>query len=119
MAGAHPTDFDEWAELGATGWAWADVLPYFLKAERSMRGADALHGADGPLQVADQNAPRAISTAFVDAAAGMQIPRARLISMGQSRPARACIRSCNISTDRSGASAVSVCYARKAGATSG
>ena len=71
----HPADYDEWAELGATGWAWADLLPYFLKAERNMCGADALHGADRPLQVADQNDPRAISVAFVNAAAGMQIPR--------------------------------------------
>ena len=71
----HPADYDEWAELGADGWGWADVLPYFLMAERNMRGADALHGAAGPLQVADQTAPRAISAAFIEAAAGMQIPR--------------------------------------------
>lgn len=70
-----PADYDEWAGLGAEGWSWADVLPYFQRAERNMRGADALHGADGPLQVADQNAPRPISGAFIDAAAGMQIPR--------------------------------------------
>lgn len=70
-----PADYDEWAGLGAEGWAWRDVLPYFLKAERNMRGPDGLHGADGPLQVADQNTPRAISHAFIDAAAGMQIPR--------------------------------------------
>ena len=70
-----PADYDEWAALGAEGWGWADVLPYFRMAERNMRGADALHGTDGPLQVADQNAPRAISAAFVEAAAGLQIPR--------------------------------------------
>ena len=70
-----PADYDQWAELGATGWGWDDVLPYFLKAERNMRGADDLHGAAGPVQVADQNAPRAVSAAFVEAAAGLQIPR--------------------------------------------
>ena len=69
-----PADYDEWASLGAEGWAWHDVLPYFRRAERNMRGADGLHGADGPLQVADQNAPRAISQAFIQAATALQIP---------------------------------------------
>lgn len=29
----HPGDFDSWAEGGATGWSYADVLPYFCKSE--------------------------------------------------------------------------------------
>jgi choline dehydrogenase-like flavoprotein len=29
----HPSDYDGWADLGATGWDWASVLPYFLKSE--------------------------------------------------------------------------------------
>ena len=53
-----PADYDGWADLGAEGWDWASVLPCFLRAEANARGADALHGADGPLQVADQSAPR-------------------------------------------------------------
>ncbi len=70
----HPADYDEWANLGATGWAWSDVLPYFLKAERNMRGVSPLHADAGPLQVADQNDPRPISRAFVEAAGECQIP---------------------------------------------
>jgi len=69
----HPSDYDEWADLGAEGWDWASVLPWFVHAEGNARGASALHGAEGPLQVADQRQPRAISRAFVQAAAGMQI----------------------------------------------
>jgi choline dehydrogenase-like flavoprotein len=47
----HPGDYDEWAALGATGWGWQEVLPYFRRAEGNQRGADAWHGADGPLTV--------------------------------------------------------------------
>ncbi len=70
----HPQDYDEWADLGAEGWDWKSVLPYFLKSEGNARGANALHNADGPLQVTDQLAPREITQAFVAAAGEMQIP---------------------------------------------
>lgn len=69
----HPKDYDEWADLGCDGWDWQGVLPYFKRAEGNARGADDLHGSDGPLQVADQSEPRAISHAFIEAAAGQQI----------------------------------------------
>ena len=70
----HARDYDEWAELGAEGWDWASVLPWFKRAEGNVRSADELHGRDGPLQVADQSAPRAITHAFVEAAAQRQVP---------------------------------------------
>ena len=47
----HSADFDRWAQMGATGWSYADVLPYFRKMERSWRGDSALHGGSGPLAV--------------------------------------------------------------------
>lgn len=47
----HPRDYNEWRELGCTGWAYEDVLPYFRKMESSWRGASETHGADGPLSV--------------------------------------------------------------------
>jgi choline dehydrogenase-like flavoprotein len=71
----HPSDYDDWAALGCEGWAWDDVLPFFRKAEGNSRGADALHGVDGPLKVRDQPSPRAISHAFVDACGRLQIRR--------------------------------------------
>ena len=70
----HPADYDEWADLGAEGWDWASVLPYFRKAEGNARGASALHGAEGPLQVGDQRHPRPITRAFLAACAENQIP---------------------------------------------
>lgn len=69
----HPADYDEWAELGAEGWDWRSVLPWFLRAEGNIRGASAFHAEDGPLQVADQRQPRAISHAFVQACVESQI----------------------------------------------
>ncbi|TKZ18165.1 glucose-methanol-choline oxidoreductase [Shimia litoralis] len=66
-------DYDSWAELGNQGWSWDDVLPYFRKAENNVRGADIAHGADGPLQVSDQKAPRQISKDFVEASNQMQL----------------------------------------------
>lgn len=74
VRGQHQ-DYDEWASQGADGWDWASVLPYFLKAEGNSRGASGLHNADGPLQVADQSAPAAVSDAFIAACAARQIPR--------------------------------------------
>ena len=71
----HPSDYDDWARAGCDGWGWSDVLPVFCSSERNVRGADALHGDSGPLEVVDQLSPRPISRAFVDAAAEVQIRR--------------------------------------------
>jgi choline dehydrogenase-like flavoprotein len=68
-------DYDNWAALGCDGWSWADVLPYFKKSERNVRGGDDHHGGDGPLWVSEQVSPYQGSIDFVDAAASLQIPR--------------------------------------------
>ena len=60
-------DFDRWRQLGNVGWSHADVLPYFRKAEDQQRGADAWHGAGGPLAVSDME-PLPICDAFIAAA---------------------------------------------------
>lgn len=48
-----PDDYDEWQRLGASGWGWHDVLPYFRKLERDLDcGADSqMHGTDGPIPI--------------------------------------------------------------------
>ncbi|MEY4981765.1 MAG: hypothetical protein RIR62_31 [Pseudomonadota bacterium] len=69
-----PADYDQWAELGAEGWDWHSVRPWFLQSEANARGASADHGADGPLQVRDQPSPHAISRAFVQAMGHVQVP---------------------------------------------
>lgn len=70
-------DYDNWAALGCKGWAYDDVLPYFKKAEKNVRGADDYHGAEGPLWVSDQRWANKGSLAFIEAAAQLQLPRNR------------------------------------------
>ncbi len=68
-------DYDNWAALGAAGWSYDDVLPYFKRSENNIRGGNAWHGDQGPLHVSDQQWPNPGSTAFVEAAARLQLPR--------------------------------------------
>lgn len=70
-------DYDNWAALGCSGWAYEDVLPYFKRAEHNVRGGDDFHGANGPLWVSDQTAANPGSLAFVEAAGELQLPRNR------------------------------------------
>lgn len=46
-------DYDDWAAAGNPGWAYQDVLPYFIKSEANQMGAGRYHGDDGPLYVSD------------------------------------------------------------------
>jgi len=46
-----PTDYREWAERGAEGWGWDDVLPYFKKVERDLDYDGPWHGKDGHIPV--------------------------------------------------------------------
>jgi choline dehydrogenase-like flavoprotein len=64
-----PRDYDDWARLtGDARWGWQDTLGYFRRAEGNTRGADELHGGDGPLGVQDLRYRNVLSQAFVDAA---------------------------------------------------
>jgi choline dehydrogenase-like flavoprotein len=60
-------DYDAWAAQGNPGWAWADVLPYFLKSEHNERGGGPLHGQGGPLNVMDLRSPNRYAPEFVKA----------------------------------------------------
>ena len=63
----HPNDFDQWAAEGNAGWSFDEVLPYFKRSEHNERGADALHGAGGPLNVMDLRSPNRFGPIFVKA----------------------------------------------------
>jgi choline dehydrogenase len=65
----HPADFDGWAESGAYGWGWKEVVPVFQAQERWL-GADGDpdRGRNGPMVVSPNCNARAISQAFVEAA---------------------------------------------------
>ncbi len=64
----HPSDYDRWAAQGNSGWAYADLLPYFRKMQHQERGESAHHGVGGPINVADPQEPNPLSRAFVAAA---------------------------------------------------
>lgn len=53
-----PADYDEWAELGASGWDWAHCLPYFRALETDCDFTGPLHGTNGPLRVRRATADR-------------------------------------------------------------
>lgn len=67
----HARDFDHWAEQGAAGWAYADVLPYFRRME-SWHGGEPSEwrGTDGPLHVTRGPRRNPLFDAFI--AAGVQ-----------------------------------------------
>ncbi len=67
-------DYDNWAALGCSGWAYDDVLPFFKRCESNGRGADQFHGGGGPLSVMDQRWANPTSHAFVESAAALQLP---------------------------------------------
>jgi 5-(hydroxymethyl)furfural/furfural oxidase len=46
-----PADYDEWVALGATGWSWREVLPYFCRLERDLDFAGPLHGSQGSIPI--------------------------------------------------------------------
>jgi choline dehydrogenase len=71
----HRLDYDEWAALGCAGWSYAEVLPYFLKAEHQARGPSEYHGVDGPLHVEDLKFRNPLSSVFVDAGIETGLPR--------------------------------------------
>ena len=67
-------DYDDWRQRGCEGWSFADVLPYFRKAEDQQRGPNAYHGVGGPLTVSDQPDRSEIAVAIVEAAQQAGIP---------------------------------------------
>ncbi len=71
----HASDYDAWAAQGNPGWSYADVLPYFKRAEHNERGADALHGQGGPLNVMDLRSPNPFLPAFIEAGVQAGHPR--------------------------------------------
>ena len=67
----HARDYDTWAEMGADGWGYADVLPYFKRMEHSHGGSGPEYrGTDGPLHITRGPRDNPLFNAFI--AAGEQ-----------------------------------------------
>ncbi len=76
-------DYDMWRQLGATGWTWDEVLPYFRRAQHQERGEDEFHGVGGPLNVSDTVDGLAVSQAVIDACGKIGIPANTDINGGE------------------------------------
>jgi choline dehydrogenase len=76
----HPGDFDAWSAAGATGWSYAEVLPYFLKSEGLTPSDEVVldgpaHNNQGPLGVSVRSPVLQAAREFVEAAVAAGIPR--------------------------------------------
>ena len=63
----HALDYDRWVEEGAAGWSYAEVLPYFKRAETFSGGGDAYRGDSGPLHVTRGTTANPLFDAWIDA----------------------------------------------------
>ncbi|HJM51282.1 MAG TPA: choline dehydrogenase [Alphaproteobacteria bacterium] len=63
----HAGDFDAWAQAGAEGWSFAEVLPYFRRAESFAGGDAAFRGHDGPLGISAGSMRNPLYRAFAEA----------------------------------------------------
>ena len=61
----HARDYDQWRQMGLSGWGYADVLPYFKRSESFEGGQDPWHGGDGPLKVTKAHSPNPIYSAAI------------------------------------------------------
>lgn len=63
----HARDFDHWAEQGAAGWSFADVLPYFKRMETAHHGEEGWRGSDGPMHARKGMRLNPLYEAFIEA----------------------------------------------------
>jgi choline dehydrogenase len=70
----HAKDFDTWEAMGAAGWGYRHVLPYFKRMETSHGGEEGWRGTDGPLHVTRGSMRNPLYQAFIDAGAQAGYP---------------------------------------------
>jgi len=63
----HARDFDTWEKMGARGWGYADVLPYFKRMETSHVGEEPWRGRNGPVHVTRGSLRNPLYAAFIEA----------------------------------------------------
>jgi choline dehydrogenase-like flavoprotein len=64
----HPRDYDAWAQAGAEGWSYREVLPYFLKSEDNEDFEPSVfHARGGPMHVRRVSRPNPLNFAFIAA----------------------------------------------------
>jgi len=71
----HARDYDHWRQLGLNGWGYADVLPYFKRAQHNENGGDAWNGEGGPLHVSRAPPGYPLQKVFIHAAVQAGYPQ--------------------------------------------
>ena len=71
----HPSDYDAWERAGATGWNYAELLPYFRRSEAWEGGPSEHRGGNGPLRVTRPGKPHPVASALVEGAAELGLAR--------------------------------------------
>jgi len=69
------SDYDNWRQQGNNGWAWNDVLPYFLKSENNEMGKSEFHNDNGPIMVSNKKINLKMLDEFLNAAEEKGIPK--------------------------------------------
>lgn len=69
-----PEDYEQWVELGAEGWGYRDVLPFFKRAEDNNRFCNEAHGVGGPLGVSDIEYIHPLTRAWLQACQQAGLP---------------------------------------------
>ena len=75
-------DYDQWAQMGNTGWSWDEVLPYFKKSEDYFAGDDEMHGSGGEWRVEEQRLSWDILDYFKQACMQAGIPETKDFNRG-------------------------------------
>ena len=70
----HRADYDRWAQKGALGWSYADVLPYFKRAETWEAGENAWRGGSGPIGTQFAKTRDPLFDAWIEAAKSAGLP---------------------------------------------
>ncbi len=73
----HRRDYDDWRDAGLAGWGYDDVLAYFKRSEDFADGANAWHGAGGPLHVSPPESRNPLFRAFIEAGKEVGYPETR------------------------------------------
>jgi choline dehydrogenase len=73
----HARDYDHWRQMGLTGWGYADVLPYFKRAQHHEDGADQWNAEGGPLWVSRGPPGNPLYKAFIQSGAQAGYPVTR------------------------------------------
>ena len=81
-------DYDGWVKLGAKGWSWREVFPYFIKFEDQTNPdlvASGYHGIGGPLTITDPTVPNRIAYVFQETGPYFGYPIGDINGASQSR----------------------------------